>query len=489
MAFLASAACLNVGKRGSVEPACCPGSDTTNNNLMVLLIVVRRYWRCQLSVRIFALLMTTTSLRLLAAATAGLSLLASCDSSSSKKETTDARANDAPLTAPAGLTPGHWNGWAKAQNKAIHFAFDVAVENGKPVVYLINKGLDGTERLRCDEITSAGDSATIRLHVFDAALVLRPDSADKVVGTWVKYDAKTPYRVPVVAMRGERPKPVALANTPNYTGTWRVTFTEDDGKKYPALGIFKQQGAAITGTFLTTTGDYRYLSGAVLPSGLGLSTFDGNHGFLFQAAKQPNGTLKGDFYSGKAGHETWTAVLDPKATLPDADTLTYMKKGESRLNFKFPSVFEGGVVEPTGPKYRGKVVVIQLLGSWCPNCMDETAFLAPWYDKNQSRGVEVIGLGYERSPDYKLASARLRKLRERFNIKYELAVAGVSNKDSAAKSLPQLAKVLAFPTTIFLDKKGNVRKIHTGFAGPGTGKYYQDEIAGFNREVDKLLKE
>jgi hypothetical protein len=121
--------------------------------------------------------------------------------------------------------------------------------------------------------------------------------------------------------------------------------------------------------------------------------------------------------------------------------------------------------------------------------MDETNFLAPWYEKNKQRGVEIIGLGYERSPDQKLAAARLHKMRERFNIKYDLAVAGVANKDSAAKSLPQLAQVLAFPTTIFLDKEGEVRKIHTGFSGPGTGKYYQEQIAEFNATIDQLLKE
>ncbi|MDB5235698.1 MAG: hypothetical protein JWR44_2691, partial [Hymenobacter sp.] len=129
------------------------------------------------------------------------------------------------------------------------------------------------------------------------------------------------------------------------------------------------------------------------------------------------------------------------------------------------------------------------LGSWCPNCLDETNFLAPWYEKNKQRGVEIIGLGYERSDDYKVSSAKLRNMRERFHMGYDVAFAGVSNKDSVAKSLPQLAKFLAFPTTIFLDKKGNVRKIHTGFAGPGTGKYYQEEIAGFEQTVDKLLKE
>ncbi len=224
---------------------------------------------------------------------------------------------------------------------------------------------------------------------------------------------------------------------------------------------------------------------------LALSTFDGGHAFLFESyPDKDNWTqLKGNFYSGKSGHETWTATLDPKAKLPDADTLTYLKKGESRLNFTFPSIVQGASISPTDPKYRGKVVVIQILGSWCPNCMDETAYLAPWYAQNKARGVEIIGLGYERSADYDKAAPRLRKLKERFTIGYDLAVAGVSNKDSVAASLPQLAKFLGFPTTIFLDKKGVVRSIRTGFSGPGTGQYFEDEKAHFNRTVDKLLKE
>ncbi|UOQ74782.1 TlpA disulfide reductase family protein [Hymenobacter cellulosilyticus] len=134
-------------------------------------------------------------------------------------------------------------------------------------------------------------------------------------------------------------------------------------------------------------------------------------------------------------------------------------------------------------------MVLQVLGSWCPNCMDETNFLAPWYEKNKGRGVEIIGLGYERTPDQTLASQKLLKMKQRMNVGYDLAVAGVASKDSASKSLPQLAGVLAFPTTIFLDKKGEVRKVHTGFSGPGTGKYYQQEIADFNKTIDMLLKE
>jgi len=443
----------------------------------------------------------------------GATLLAGCNSAPTSTATETAGTSAAAL-----LTPGPWRGELAIQGQQLPFLFEVKTEGGKPVVYLINKGLNGEERLRCDEISAAGDSATIKLHVFDAALVVRADGKDKLKGTWVKYDAKTPYRVPLVATTGKSDTQINPSNEELFGendgsagkfipalhmamlkgATYKVEFKEDDGKSYPAVGIIKLDSAGfnrLTGTFLTTTGDYRYLAGSMAlrnkEQHLLLSTFDGNHAFLFdgQYDVKNMSVIKGDFYAGKSGHETWTATLDPKAKLPDADTLTYLKKGESRLNFKFPSIAEGGSVSPTDPKYRGKVVVIQVLGSWCPNCMDETGFLAPWYEKNKARGVEVIGLGYERSSEYAKAAPRLRKLKERFNIGYDLAVAGVANKDSVAKSMPQLAKFLAFPTTIFLDKKGAVRSIHTGFSGPGTGKYYDEEIAGFNRTVDKLLKE
>jgi len=421
-------------------------------------------------------------------------------------------------SAAALLTPGPWRGELATQGQKIPFLFEVKTEGSKPVVYLINKGLNGEERLRCDEISAAGDSVTIRMHVFDAALVMRADGKDKLKGTWVKYDSKTPYRVPLVATAGERPVsplfddddnsdiseagfngefPISYKELESANGaTYNVVFKDETGKSYPAVGILKEKNLNLTGTFLTTTGDYRYLNGVIAKKNkalhLLLSTFDGSHAFLFDGVIESTKSIKaikGDFYSGKGGHETWTATLDPKAKLPDADTLTYLRKGESRLNFKFPSLVKGSSISPTDAKYRGKVVVLQVLGSWCPNCMDESKFLAPWYAQNKARGVEVIGLGYERMPEYEPAAARLRQMKERLNIGYDVAVAGVANKDSVAKSMPQLAKFLAFPTTIFLDKKGVVRSIHTGFAGPGTGQYYEEEKAHFNRTVDKLLQE
>ena len=292
-------------------------------------------------------------------------LLAGCQSA-----TTDT-AQAGAASAAALLLPGSWHGELATQGQLIPFLFEVKTEGNNPVVYLLNQGLNGEERLRCNEITAAGDSVTIRLHVFDAALVVRADGPRKLRGTWVKYDTKEPYRVPLTATLGRQPLfPETAGAVAAFTGTWRTTFTSEKGHAHPAIGVFKQAGAALTGTFLTPTGDYRYLAGRVDGNGLRLSTFDGSHAYLFtgkMAAGAPPATSSGDFYSGKTGHETWTATLDPTAKLPDADTLTYLKKGESRLKFDFPSIVAGQRISPTNPKYRGKVVIVQILGSWCPN--------------------------------------------------------------------------------------------------------------------------
>ncbi len=397
----------------------------------------------------------------------------------STSETTAATAAASPLSA------GTWRGVLSTQGQEIPFLFDVATDNGQPTVTLRN----GEERLKLDEITTAGDSTTIKLGVFDAALVVRADGEGKLRGAWVKYDAGKPYRVPMVAEKGQVPLFPVMADQKalSFDGTWKVTFKDESGKTYPAVGVFTQTPAGVTGTFLTSTGDYRYLSGQADGNILKLSTFDGSHGFLFTGKQLSDANaataarIEGDFYSGLSGHETWTATLDPNAKLPDANALTGMKPGQKKLDFKFPGI-EGDTVSITDPKYKGKVVVVQLLGSWCPNCMDETNFLAPWYAQNKQRGVEIIGLGYERaSDDEATAKRKLSKMKQRLNVGYDLALAGVADKDAAGQTLPQIQKVLAFPTTIFIDKKGEVRKIHTGFSGPGTGKYYEEEKVRFQQ--------
>lgn len=344
---------------------------------------------------------------------------------------------------------------------------------------------NGGESFRLTEFTPGpGDSLTVRLHMFDAALVGHVTD-QTFSGYWQKFDAKKPYRVPFRLVAGSAPRRPAKPAV-DFAGTWAVTFRDPaDSSSYPAVGVFKQQGNAVTGTFLTETGDYRYLRGEARRDTLRLYTFDGAHGYAFEAQWQPDGTLRGEFRAGPTGYETWTAHRDPHARLADADTLNGLKAGHDRLTFTFPDL-RGRPVSLQDARFRGKGVVVQLLGSWCPNCMDETAYLAPAYQRLRAQGVEVVGLAYERVRDTAVVHPRLRRLRQRFGIEYPLLLAGLSNKDSAAATLPALRGVVAFPTTIFIGRDGKVKKVHTGFSGPGTGKYYDEWKAEFEETVKHL---
>ncbi|MFP4342448.1 MAG: TlpA disulfide reductase family protein, partial [Cyclobacteriaceae bacterium] len=271
----------------------------------------------------------------------------------------------------------------------------------------------------------------------------------------------------------------------DFSGKWEVDF---EGDSLLSVGIFEQQGSELTGSFLTTTGDYRFLQGNVEGNKMMLSAFDGEHAFLFEAHLQEDGSLQGDFWSGRSYHDTWTAVRNSEAELPDANELTYLKEGYEQLAFTFPNL-EGKPVSLSDEKYRGKVVIVQLFGTWCPNCMDETKFYADWYRRHQDEDVEIIGLAYEQKDDFDYASSRVKKMIDKLDVGYDFLIAGTSNKTEAAKTLPMLNRVMSFPTSIFIDKKGQVRQIHTGFSGPGTGIYYERFVEDFNILMDKLLAE
>jgi thiol-disulfide isomerase/thioredoxin len=172
--------------------------------------------------------------------------------------------------------------------------------------------------------------------------------------------------------------------------------------------------------------------------------------------------------------------------MPDAESLTYLKEGYDRIDFKFPDL-NHKLVSPSDEKFKGKVLILQIFGTWCPNCMDETRFLVPWYNENHERGVEILGLAYERKDDFAYASERIKKAVQKMKIPYEFVVAGVNDTEKASKTLPMLNKLLGFPTTIIIGKDGKVKSIHTGFEGPGTGIYYEQYKERFNQIINELL--
>ncbi|RRN76449.1 TlpA family protein disulfide reductase, partial [Pseudoxanthomonas sp. SGD-10] len=273
-------------------------------------------------------------------------------------------------------------------------------------------------------------------------------------------------------------------------GKWETFFIKENGDTTKAIGNFKQSGNKVTGTFLTRTGDYRFLEGILDGDNLTLSTFDGGFAMLFTAKINSNGTLsEGKQYSGASSVRDFIARRNDKAQLEDAYGLTYLKEGYDKIDFSFPDLNKQ-TVSLSDERFKNKVVIVQILGSWCPNCIDETAFLTQFQEENDFKDVEIVALAYERTTDFERSKASLERLVKRFNVKYPILITGyTSDKGEPAKSLPMLNHIMAFPTTIIIDKAGKVRKIHTGFSGPGSGKYYEDYVREFTEFIHTLRNE
>jgi thiol-disulfide isomerase/thioredoxin len=327
---------------------------------------------------------------------------------------------------------------------------------------------------------------------FESEFAARIDEEGNLHGSWLKKGAGQVQVLPFSSKYNQSQRfQVAAPAAHQVNGRWKVEFTRKNNQVNNAVGEFRQKGSLLTGTFLTATGDYRYLEGVVSGDSLKLSTFDGSHAFLFTARIENNNTISGGyFYSGAAGVETWKAKRDPLAALPDGYEATTLRQGENRLNFSFKST-EDKTISINDTAFRGKVVIVQIMGSWCPNCMDETRFLSDYYRVNKSKGVEILGLAYEHSTDLERSKKSISAIQSRFNVNYPILVTGVAATDSmrTEKTLPQLNKIKAFPTSIFIDKKGLVRKIYTGFSGPGTGEHYASFKKDFDATVRELLAE
>ena len=220
-----------------------------------------------------------------------------------------------------------------------------------------------------------------------------------------------------------------------------------------------------------------------------LSTFDGAHAFIFAGSIDAEGNIvDADFWSGTSWHQKWSGQRNDSAELPDAFARTWLKPGYERFDFSFPNE-EGVQVSLADDRFDGKVVIVTLNGTWCPNCNDEAAFMAPFHKRYRDRGLEVVGLMFEHFEDPDIAAEQVRLFRDKHQIEYDTLIAGISDKTEAGRALPSLSAVLAFPTTIFIDRGGRVRQIHTGFTGPGTGEHYERLQDYFNELVTGLLAE
>jgi len=379
---------------------------------------------------------------------------------------------------------GQWHFVLNIEGHRLPFNAEIVTEDGKTLFYVLN----GEERIGAERFERKGDSLHIQLPIFNTELtgVLKNDTL--ISGTYYDYSRKGNYQIPFEAQKGHHSRfergeePSIAAN-----GKWKVKFSPGSDHEYMAIGLFTQDGGRASGTFLTTTGDYRYLEGNVVGDSLLLSCFDGSHVFLFKARVEGD-NIRGDFWSGDHWQEYWEGDRDETYELPDANTLTFLNPGYEKVDFSFKNI-DGEKVSLSDDVYQDKVVIIQIMGSWCPNCMDETAYLVSLHEQLHEQGLEIISLAFEKSDNEETNIRSLKRLRDHFNIPYNILLAGKASKKEAAEKLPMLNHVLSFPTSIYIDRTGKVRRIHTGFSGPGTGEYYHEFVEETDRFVTQLLIE
>lgn len=378
------------------------------------------------------------------------------------------------------------NAQTKLQTGIWRGSFSVFAGNESPFNFEITGKdvflLNASERFELKNYQIKGDSIFIPIDIYDAVLKAKIENNTSISGVLKKYNSTTPD-IPFKAVAGkkyrffEEPTEAKVS----LQGNWDFLIGTSGNR---TVGVFNQTGSKLTGTILSTTGDYRFFEGTVKGNEFYLSAFSGSSPSLIK------GTVNGDELTaeiiGLKGSQAVKGTRNEKAALPDAYSLTKLKEG-AEFNFSFPDAFTGKLVSLKDEKYKGKAVIVTILGSWCPNCLDEALFLSPWYKANKDRGIEIIGLSYERKNDPAFAKTRLEALKKRLGINYDLLFCGLADKNNVAASLPALDNFLSFPTTIYIDKNGKVRKIHTGYSGPATGKYYEEFVKEFNEEVNHLL--
>ncbi len=389
--------------------------------------------------------------------------------------------------ANGGLREGTWRAVLTLPGGELPFGLEFARSGERWIATLVN----GSERTRIDEVELRDGAVTLRMPGYENLVSARlEDGVLRGELLMVKLGGKD-QRIPFEARFGLQhrfvPDPPTPAPYPDYAGRWSVEFGEGEARSR-GVGEFRQQGRRVTGTFLTPTGDHRFLAGEVVDGELRLSKFDGGHAFLYRARLGSDGRLNGRWWSGLAFTETFTGQRDADASLGDAGGVTRLRDDATVLDIGFPDL-DGKLLSLRDPRFTGKVVVIALAGSWCPNCHDEAAFLAPFYRQHRGRGLEVVSLMFEQFGDFAQAAAATRRFRQRHGIDYPTLIAGTSDKDDAASKLPQLNGVFAFPTTIFIDRAGRVRRIHTGFSGPATGVHHERLLEEFTTLVEQLLAE
>lgn len=273
---------------------------------------------------------------------------------------------------------------------------------------------------------------------------------------------------------------------PSIAGQWEIPVKSPKGEAAWRF-LVRQSGTEVSATILRVDGDTGTLSGSYRNGKFVLSHFSGARPNLLEVKVNSDGTLA----LLQNGKTSYSAVKSNEARakgLPepaDPSRWTSLSDPSQPLHFSAPDL-NGKLVTEQDARFQGKVVLVNITGSWCPNCHDEAPFLAELYRKYHKQGLEIVALSFEEAEQLK-DPVRLRAFLKTYGIEYTVLVVGEPGELKA--KLPQAVNLNTWPATFFVGRDGLVRGAHAGFASKATGEEHQRTRAEFEHNIEKLLAE
>jgi thiol-disulfide isomerase/thioredoxin len=382
------------------------------------------------------------------------------------------------LAGSAPSPAGPWRAVLDLDGGTLGFGLDIEGGAGS----LRGRLCNGRECQPLSRVSLRGDTLALEIADYAATITARL-TGDSLTGTYRNVGNRGPRIIGFRAARGRWPvtrAPAALV------GRWDASLFSDFGTS-PRVFEFRNGPQGLEGTMISNTGDYGHFAGEVKGDSFALAHFDGSFVYLLTGALHGD-TLRGVFHAGLRTQTPWIAVRSTGAPHLKSQTEITTADTSAPFRFAFPDL-HGRLVSQDDPRFRGKVVVIDIFGTWCPTCHDAAPGLVRLYRKYHARGLEIVGLAYEVTGDSAIDGRQVRRYRDKFGIPFPLLLAGVNDTDAAAETLPQLHGFTSFPTTVFLGRDGRVRRVRAGFYGPATGAQHQQLLHEMDREVERLLSE
>jgi thiol-disulfide isomerase/thioredoxin len=345
---------------------------------------------------------------------------------------------------------------------------------------------NGDEKVTSTTGSFENGSLTLSFDEYGTALqaTLSRDGADDVLaGQYSRGTRGAPY--PFRA-RKFVPAPAPDGKVPSIAGLWNIQTKSSKGEDAWHL-IVRQSGPEVSAAILRVDGDTGTLTGSYRDGRFILGHFSGARPLRVEITPSADGTLA--VVQNKEA--ALTAYRDDQAKakgLPqptDPSRFTSVKDPTEPFRFSFPNL-DGKTISMSDPQFRGKVVIVDIAGSWCPNCHDETPFLVELYKKYRSRGLEIVALSFEEAAQLKNPE-RLRAFIRHYGIQYTVLVPGEPRE--ASDKLPQTVNLNSFPTTFFVGRDGRVRSAHAGFPGKASGSFHEEAKKEITHTVEQLLAE